>query len=279
MNFTLHDIIGTSMGVALFPLVLVFPGYIFGWIFDLFQFRTRLLPARLGVSVILSVAISPIFYYLISSLLSLNAALIVSLLMAVAFVALLMYEKPTFPQVGSWRSFFWISLGWAVFAIFSLVDLQWGNQELYFSVASLDHTTRVSIIDAMTRRGVPPVNPSYFPGYPVKLTFLYFFWYILCSIIDIAGGQLVNARTALFASVIWCGFALMALIAFYLRQRDGGGRILRRAMLGIAFLSISGLDVIPAIALMRYGNGALGDLEHWNEQITAWRGCRITLPR
>ncbi|MBI5944381.1 MAG: hypothetical protein HY864_08440 [Chloroflexi bacterium] len=278
MNFTWQDVIGTSAGIALFPLVLLFPGYICGWVFDLFEFKRRLLTTRLAISVLLSVAVSPILYYLISSLLSLNAALIVSLLMAITFVALLIYEKTSLPQVRPWRPFFWVMLGWSLFAIFSLVDLQWGNRQLYFSVASLDHTTRVSIIDAMTRSGVPPVNPSYYPGRPVKLTFLYFFWYILCSMTDIAGGQLVNARSALIASIIWCGIALMALIAFYLRQRDGGVGFLRRAMFGIALLSVSGLDVLPAIALMRYGNGALGDLEHWNEQITAWIGSLFWVP-
>ena len=280
LNFTLQDIIGTLLGFSLFPLVLIFPGYIFGWAFDLFEFRARLLPARFAISLLLSVAICPIFYYLVASLFSLNVALIVTGLIAAVFVALLVYEKPTLPQDAQWRIFFWVSLGWVIFAIFCLVDLQWGHQELYFSVVSFDHTTRVSIIDAMTRTGVPPVNPSYYPGHDVKLTFLYFFWYILGSIIDIAGGRLVDARTALFASIIWCGIALMALIAFYLRMRDGraAGQIWRRALIGIASLSISGLDVIPAIAIMLVGHGAIGDLEHWNEQIAAWVGSLLWVP-
>ncbi len=280
LNFTLQDIFGTILGFSLFPFVLIFPGYILGWVFDLFEFKARNLPARFAISLLLSIAISPIFYYLISSWFSLNTALVVTVLTTISFVALLIYEKPALRGDGQWHLFFWISLGWAVFAILSLVDLQSGNQELYFSVASLDHTTRVSIIDAMTRTGVPPINPSYYPGHYVKLTFLYFFWYILGSLVDIAGGQWVNARTALFASIIWCGIGLMALIAFYLRLRDGhdGGRIWRRALIGIASLSITGLDIIPAIALMRFGNGALGDLEHWNEQITAWIGSLFWVP-
>jgi hypothetical protein len=281
MNFTLQDIIGTLLGFSLFPLVLVFPGYIFGWAFDLFEFRARLLPARFAVSLLLSVAICPIFYYLVASLFSLNVALIVTGLIAAVFVAMLVYEKPTLPQDGQWRIFFWVSLGWVIFAISCLVDLQWGHQELYFSVAALDHTTRVSIIDAMTRTGVPPINPSYYPGHYVKLTFLYFFWYILGSIIDIAGGRLVDARTALFASIIWCGIALMALIVFYLRMRDGraASKVWQRALIGIASLSITGLDIIPAIALIGFGNVyARGDLEHWNEQITAWVGSLFWVP-
>jgi len=279
-NFTLQDIFGTTLAFCLFPLVIVFPGYVFGWVFNLFEFRTRLLPARFAISLLLSVAICPILYYLVTSWFSLNIALVITLLIAVAFIVLLIHEKPILPRHGPWRTFFWISLGWTVLVIFSLVDFQWGDHELYFSVASYDHTTRVSIIDAMTRTGVPPVNPSYYPGHYVKLTFLYFFWYILGSMIDYIGGSFIDARLALFASIIWCGLALMAMIAFYLRLRNGrdGGKIWRLTFIGIASLFITGLDIIPTLALMRSGNGAIGDLEHWNEQITAWVGSLLWVP-
>ena len=279
-NFTFQDILGVLLAFSLFPLVIVFPGYVFGWAFDLFEFRARLLPARFAIALILSVAISPILYYLVTSWFSLNVALIVTILMALAFVVLLIRERPTLPSNWPWPTLFWICLGWLILAAFSLVDFQWGDHELYFSVASFDHTTRVSIIDAMTRTGVPPVNPSYYPGHYVKLTFLYFFWYILGSMIDFIGGSFINARTALFASIIWCGLALMAMIAFYLRLRNGrdAGKIWRRAFIGIASLAITGLDVIPALFFLRFGSGLIGDLEQWNEQITAWVGSLLWVP-
>jgi len=278
--FTLQDILGITLAFCLFPLVIVFPGYVFGWAFNLFEFRARLLPARFAVSLLLSVAISPIFYYLVTSLFSLNVAVIATALIAVAFMILFVYERPALPKDGLWRTFFWVFLGWFVLAVFSLVDLQWSGRELYFSVASFDHMTRISIVDAMTRTGVPPINPSYYPGHYVKLTFLYFFWYILGSVIDFIGGSFIDARTAFFASIIWCGFALMAMIAFYLRLRDGRdqGKIWQRALIGIASLSITGLDIMPVSALMYFGRGVLGDPEHWNEQITAWFGSLVWVP-
>ena len=279
-NFTLQDILGTLLAFSLFPLVIVFPGYIFGWTFDLFEFRARLLPARFAISLLLSVAISPIFYYLVTSWFSLNVASLTTILIALVFIVLLIYDRPTLPQNWPWRTLLLILLCWLALSMFSLVDLQWGNKELYFSVASYDHTTRVSIIDAMTRTGVPPINPSYYPGHYVKLTFLYFFWYILGSIIDFTGGSYINARTALFASIIWCGVALMAMIAFYLRLRNGrdGGKIWKNVFIGIGLLLITGLDILPTLSLMRLGNGTIGDLEHWNEQITAWVGSLLWVP-
>ena len=98
--------------------------------------------------------------------------------------------------------------------------------------------------------------------------------------IDFTGGSFIDARAALFASVIWCGFALMAMIAFYLRLRNGrdGGKIWKQAFIGFASLLITGLDIFPTLSLMRYGNSAIGDLEHWNEQITAWIGSLLWVP-
>ncbi len=279
-NFTLQDVFGVFLAFSLFPFVIIFPGYVFGWFFNLFEFRSRFLFTRFTISLLLSVAISPILYYLTISWFSPTIALIVTLLVALVFAVLMLYEKlPSF-QDGPWRALLLVIFGWMVLSTFSLVDLQLGDHELYFSVMSYDHTTRVSIIDAMTRTGVPPINPSYYPGHYVKLTFLYFFWYILGSIVDCMGGSLVNARTALFASILWCGLALMATISFYLRLRNGHDQtpIWRRAFIGIASLAITGLDILPSVVFLRTGDRMIGDLEHWNEQITAWAGSLLWVP-
>jgi hypothetical protein len=171
-------------------------------------------------------------------------------------------------------------------AIFSLIDIQWKKQ-LYFSVVAFDLTTRTAIVDAITRTGVPPINPSYFPGHPVPLTFIYYFWYIPCSLIDQLGGRWIDARMAMIASITWCGLALMSVIALYLRLRTGGnaGTIRKSALLGIGLLLVSGLDVIPAAIYMigtRLSIGAMwpaGDIEHWNTIISAWAGSLLWVPQ
>ncbi|GJQ52859.1 MAG: hypothetical protein HKUEN02_17060 [Anaerolineaceae bacterium] len=85
MNFMMQDLLGTLLAFALFPLVLIFPGYVCGWTFDLFDFRARRLSTRFALALLLSVAICPILYYLASSLISMNAALILTFLFAGAF--------------------------------------------------------------------------------------------------------------------------------------------------------------------------------------------------
>ena len=84
----------------------------------------------------------------------------------------------------------------------------------------------------------------------------------------------------MIASVTWCGLALMAVIALYLRLRnpEGNAKAWKSSLLGIGLLLISGFDVIPALYLIiatRFVTGSAvfgGDIEHWNEQITAWIG-------
>jgi hypothetical protein len=102
----------------------------------------------------------------------------------------------------------------------------------------------------------------------------------LGSLIDLVGGSLVDARVALFASILWCGIALMTMIAFYLRLRsdEHGQKIWKKVLVGIGLLSVTGLDILPSIMVMRYGDGAVGDIEHWNEQITAWLGSLLWVP-
>jgi hypothetical protein len=165
-----------------------------------------------------------------------------------------------------------------------IIDLQWGHR-LYFNIIAYDYATRASVINAITRTGVPPLNPSYYPGQPIKLTFLYYFWYILCSLVDQLGGRWVDARAALFASVIWAGLALMSAIALFLRMRnrDRGAQIWYDAFLGIGLLLVSGLDVFPSTFYMIFprfliGHFIEGDIEQWNEQITAWTGSAIWTP-
>jgi hypothetical protein len=262
LNFTLQDLIGATLAFCLFPLVIIFPGYVVGWIWDLFDFRGRQSVVKLGIGLILSFAISPIILDLTSSLVSLNFSLILLGGFAIAFLIIVIKEKAVSAPESKRHAkmLFWVSVVWVAFAILSLIDIQWKDQ-LYYSVISFDQTSRVSVTDAMTRTGVPPINPGYYPGRPTQLTFLYYFWYILASQIDLIGGRIIDARAALNASTAWAGIGLMAIIAFYLRQRNvhRSETAWRFAWIGIALLTVSGLDVLFFILTPKTGN-----IGHWN---------------
>jgi hypothetical protein len=288
LNFTLQDIISTLIAFLLFPLIYVIPGYVISWLFDLLDFRNRLPATRFVIAIVFSISLSPIITFLIWNLFSVKATFIVLAGFAVIFFIILLRTNRTevSKDITRLQSIsIYVAIGWSILSILSLIDIQWGDK-LYYNVVSYDFTTRVAIINAMTRSGVPPINPSYFPGYPVRLTYLYYFWYIPCSLVDQLGGPWVNGRSAMIASVAWCGLGLMATIALYLRLRNPGkGPMAWKAgLLGSGLLLVSGLDFIPSLFLMvasRVFNGysvLRGDIELWNDQITAWIGAVSWVP-
>jgi hypothetical protein len=289
-NYTVQDLLGVFTGSLLFALVLVVPGYVTGYIFDLFDFKMRQPLVRWGLGLVLSTAISPILFFLTYRLLSNTATVTLLFTFAIAFGLILFREHDINHLLRNTlgnrfaRVILWIAILWTLCAALMLVDLQWGNR-LYFNIVAYDYSTRVAVINAITRTGVPPINPSIFQGEPVKLTFLYYFWYILCSLVDQLGGKAVDSRAALIASTIWAGLALMATVALYLRIRNGVNQWnrWRSALTGIGLLAVSGLDLLGGTFYIFYpqflmGHVIDGDIEHWNEQITAWVGTTIWTP-
>src|SRR6185503_21048266 len=95
MNFTLQDIIGATQAFCLFPLVIVFPGYVSGWALDLFNFRQRQPIVRLGIGLVLSFVVSPIILDLTSSLISLKFSLLIISGFAMGFAAVIIDGRPT----------------------------------------------------------------------------------------------------------------------------------------------------------------------------------------
>ncbi len=290
MYFTIQDILGSILAFALFPLIFGCPGYVCAHILNLFDFKMRQIPARLAISTMISTAVSPILFFLVYRFGSSVLALSLVAVFFFGFIYLLFHERKTLStawgDAGKSQTLaVWIFAGWSLFAILSLIDIQFGDR-LYYSVVSYDLTSRVSVTGAITRTGVPPINPGYFPGRYVHLTFLYYFWYVLSSLIDQIGGRWVDARMAMIASIAWCGIGLMSTISVYLRLRNpwNGAAAWKCALMGIGALTISGLDILPALKMLigfRFTSGKMwldGDIEHWNEQITAWLGAVTWVP-
>lgn len=290
-NFTVQEILGSLLGFLIFPLVIVIPGYVVGWLLNLFDFRNRLIAVRFLIALVLSNAIIPIILYLASSLVSSSFAVAILLACLVAWIVILIISRkkgpaPFAPEVRRYQKIaLGLAVAWALFSIVWLVDMQFADK-LYFNGVSYDYTTRVAMTEAMTRTGVPPVNPSYYPGHPEKLTFLYFFWYILASIVDKIGGAWVDAQAAMIASVAWCGLCLMATIALYLRLRykGGGVKVWQLSIFASQLLLVSGLDIIPVLALLLKSKITLGHMifegriEGWNMPIMDWFGGLMWVP-
>lgn len=278
-DFMVQDIVATAAGFLLFPLLLIAPGYAAGWFFDLFDFRRSRFGVRLSRSLLLSVALTPICLYLPARFLTFTGAFVLLAFFLLAFVFSLLADRPDlqFRDSGTGGALACAIL-LLLLTFFSVIDIQ-VSKKLFFTVASFDHTTRISILDAITRTGVPPENPSYYPGAPALLSAVYYYWYILGSAVDRLGGALVSPRGAFFSSILWCVLAVLSLISFYFNFRaplpDNNRR--RLLLIGFGLLFVSGLDFIPILLAM--GSGVtVNDIEHWNEQITAWVGSLIWVP-
>lgn len=280
MNFTIQDIISAFLAFLLFPLVIVIPGYVTAWTLNLFDFRQHQSVTKLGIGLVISFAVSPILLDLTSSLISLKSSVLILGALAAAF-AVIVNGKPVVtanakPYI---KATCWIGGIWAAFAILSLVDIEWKGH-LFYSVISFDQATRVSVINAMTRTGVPPINPSYYPGVPVRLTFLYYFWYVLCSLIDLIGGRFIDARAALNASSAWSGLGVISVIALYFRQRNASSTrsAWRSVLTGISLLAISGLDIIAVTMLFAGDQKIIGSIDVWNTWIPSWVASNLWVP-
>lgn len=294
MNFTIQDILGACLAFVLYSMILFVPGYVLSYLTKLFQFRKRTALTRAVISALTSIAVMPVVGFLAVYSISLLALNVLTWTLSIIFITLVIFElknmalsdilgylKLTRLQ----RAAAFVALSWLFLVIILMIDLQWGDR-LYYNVTSLDFATRVTLVDAIVRTGVPPVNPSYYPGHPEFITALYYFWYILCGAVDLQGGTWVDGRMALIAGDAWCGLGLMGLIALYLKLRNNltGEQAWKTPLHGIGLLTISGVDFIPALISMAatrlfYGFAwPTGDVEQWNEQITAWVGSLLWVP-
>ncbi len=290
-NYMVQDLLGIFIACVLFTTILIIPGYIAGHMSDFFEFRKHQSFIQFGIALLLSASISPVLFFLARRLfpeiltrVTLTALMLLFIIMIIRTQALQRLAKEItgnrYAKMG-----LIIALIWSLLSALFLVDIQLGNR-LYYNITAYDYSTRVSVINAITRTGVPPANPSYFPGDPQPLTQVYYFWYILCSLVDEMGGSLVDARSSLIASIIWTGLILASAIALFTRIRNtgkDGQTIWRKVFTGIGLLFVTGLDIFPSIFYIFFprllpGRIFEGDIEQWNEQITAWIGAITWTP-
>jgi hypothetical protein len=282
-NYTWSDLLGSYEATLIFALIAIVPGYVIGWISDLFGFRRRSVWGRVSIAVVTSVLACPITTFLLGMFVSMSAAWTFYAAAWVGFIVLTGYEYKArrlprlLPLPKYVRAAGLIALAWSAVAIFSLVDLQIGDR-LYFPTSVYDYNTRTALVNEITRTGLPPHNPFYYPGHFVTLRYHYF-WYLMCSLVDHAGGSAISPHHAIIAGTVWAGFALLAAIALFVRiLMPGDGQAFgRRMIIAFALLAVTGLDLIPTFLLLVIGV-MYPDPEWWNNQITAWVGAVLWVP-
>ncbi len=288
-NFTFQDTLGVILAFSLYPFVFVFPGYVVGWMLNLFDFKKRTSVAQLIMGIAFSSIISPTLFFLAFRIISSRFAIFLSFILAAVAVAIFIFEmrrdKPQPQDAGYKRLAIIFVFLWLVLSVVTLVDFQIADR-LYYSNNAYDLTARVSVINAITRTGVPPVNPSYYPGHETPLNFLYYYWYVLASIVDQIGGRFVSAYQSIVASISWAGILLFAAMATYLRVRDNtfSSLIWKKVFIAMQFFVVSGLDFVMLIIIMpnfKRETGFLpfeGHIEGWNMPVASWMNTLAWVP-
>ncbi len=277
----LSDLTAAVFAFALFPLVFILPGYVTGWASGVFGFRGASFWRRMVLSGLLSVSVVPILVHLIARAASFEAALAVLGLSWFAFLYQFMdSRKVQAPPAWAVAAV----VAWVVMGYLLIADIH-VDGGLVHSMSVHDYLKHVAVADAVARTGIPPANPSFYPGEPLSL-YYYYFWFMLCALADRLGGGAVDAMAAVHAGALWTGLVFMGLVLESVRQAARDGIIERPPpyRLALALLLVTGLDIVPTVVYgviyveTGLGPGILPDLEWWNEQVSSWTGTMVWVP-
>ncbi|MBI3696162.1 MAG: hypothetical protein HY238_15160 [Acidobacteria bacterium] len=177
----------------------------------------------------------------------------------------------------------------ALLVLTCLMDVERGVL-LYRSYPTGDYHKHIFVTDAISRTGVPPVNPVFHPGRPLPL-FYYFFWHLVCSMVDGLSGWHIGSRAAVEGMTAWATAGLFAVVLLLARRFLRPGT---RRTVGIcwALLFSTGLDLLgylfsafveiePGRITWRQGAVFLGAVDSWNwiGQVTSWLETSLWVPQ
>jgi hypothetical protein len=281
-NLTVTVLLESMAATFLLGLFLLPPGYLLGWASNLFNFREASGSERLLFSVACSVAVTPIFAVLLGRYLGVRITLAVFLITAAVSVGLLMREWRTRahtkcePMDRSTKVALCLMVAWSLLSLLSVVDWQIDHR-LYVSAIIFDHSVRVPFVDSVIRNGVPPLNP-FFGLRAAPVLRYYYYWYVVAALPGELAG--LSPRACLNGSILWCGFALSALVPLFLKHflREQS-ELRRKSIIGILLLLVTGLDVIPYTVLCLRTHVVLADMEWWDpNQVTSWVASLLWVP-
>jgi len=280
-NFTVADLIQTTLATFVFALFFVPPGYLLGLASNAFGFRRSSAAEKLLFSVAFSISTTPILAVLLTRGFSYKITLAFFLLLGLISVSTLIREVPRLstPTSGVRRSTTVLAcmmLAWFLVVQFSLADLQVGHR-LYVSYVAYDHSVRTPFVWAASRNGVPPLNPFFGLGNIPVLRY-YYYWYVVCALpMQLFG---LGAKACLDASVFWSGLGIASTIPLFLKHFLRETEHLRRkSVVGIALLTVTGLDLLPYAAVVSIYHLFPGDMEWWEpNQVASWMGSLVWVP-
>ena len=280
-----EDVLAMMGAFFLFPVLFLLPGYAIGMATNALQFRET--DGQGSKSILLSMAISPWLIYILMRYINLSAVWVfIGLCCVISLVYVIIQLKNNhYLQLFKPASFLKLLILCAVVISVGLmlVDLK-DSGRLIRPLMSHDYVKHFTVTSAISRTGLPPVNPSLYVGEGLPL-FYYYFWFMLCSVIDLLGGALVDVKAAVYASVIWAGLGLCAVVNLFLNINDNPvvrGIMQSSKHLGFVLLLITGLDIIPiglnSVMYTLVEKPVLPDVLWWNDIISSWIAAVLWVP-
>lgn len=280
------DLFGMTGAFFLFGLVFIIPGFALGITTGVWRFgRENVFWSK---SVLLSLVICPWTFYMLMRFVGTNSVWVflgASGLLALLFGFTKRGELRSAQREKKFRFLYHVGLWAGVYLVvaYMMVDLVDG-ESLIRPLMSHDYVKHVAVTDAISRSGLVPANPSFSNGEIIPL-FYYYFWFLLCSVVDLMGGDVINARHAVLGSIVWCGIALMALVKIYLsflERRQVPGMSLKYLPMGLFLLLVTGLDFIPVTfkALVQWvlGRTVFPNALWWNDIVASWNAAVLWVP-
>lgn len=245
---------GALVGVVIF----VPTGYVAAWLTNLAGMRSAPLPRRLLISLPASVAVLPMATYWTMRFTGQRALIFFPILALAGLILITLAERDRWPQMRrelidlvSRHRWWWIgAIAWAFFAAACLADVEIVGT-LYTTPATIDYQKHVSVTDAICRTGVPPANPSLFPGRPIPL-YYYYLWFLTSALVRTASCGAIGTYSATLAATVWAGYALAATILLWLHRFSNEAEPTRKGLiyrLAMVLLALTGLDIIVLIAI------------------------------
>ena len=267
---------------------MLLPGYAIGRITNVLSFKSSSWHSKWLLSLILSIAVCPVIYYFIGRI---GEGLLWGMLglcwgYVIYFALIRRAGLPTdFEFFRQSRRLLLAILGVLVLFIVLLVDLEI-EERLLRSLFTFDYVKHIAVTDAISRSGVPPINPSFYNGEGLNL-FYYYYWFIFPSLVEQIGGDLLTPRHAVLGGIAWSPICLIAITYLFIKQF--GRHVLphldkKQYLFILLLLGVTGLDLIPVLSrtvilgVVGRTSYVVPSLEWWNEQISSWFSASIWVP-
>lgn len=217
------DLVGIFLSLAVWLLLFTGQGMSIGYLTNIFNFARRCLLRKLGLSFLLCLAILPVIYNLLGVFFGVQAIVVAIAALFLLLTALAIFKRRQALravqhlrwELSLCRSILLVDAVWILLAFFLVIDIQIGHS-LYSSMAIFDYSLKVGVADAIARTGIPPGNPSIFPGHLVPI-YYHYYWTLLCTVVSTICGSPNNTRCAVLAGLIWTGLAFITCLTFSCR--------------------------------------------------------------